>query len=38
MPGIFPDYAAPIVRSAENGERELLLARWGMASPLIQGK
>ena len=38
LPGIFPDYATPIVRSAENGERELLLARWGMASPLIQGK
>jgi putative SOS response-associated peptidase YedK len=27
MPGIFPDYPAPIVRMAE-GERELTLARW----------
>jgi putative SOS response-associated peptidase YedK len=32
MPGIFPDYAAPIVRMAE-GERELVMARWGMPSP-----
>ena len=33
LPGIFPDYAAPVVRTAEDGERELLLARWGMPSP-----
>jgi putative SOS response-associated peptidase YedK len=32
MPGIFPDYVAPIVR-ARDGERELALARWGMPSP-----
>ncbi|RUT32666.1 SOS response-associated peptidase [Arsenicitalea aurantiaca] len=32
MPGIFPDYPAPIVRTVE-GERELTLARWGMPSP-----
>ena len=32
MPGIFPDYAAPIVRNAEGG-RELALARWGMPTP-----
>jgi putative SOS response-associated peptidase YedK len=40
LPGIFPDYAAPIVRSAEDGERELLLARWGMPSPAfaLKGK
>lgn len=31
MPGIFPDYAAPIVRNAA-GDRELALARWGMPS------
>jgi len=31
MPGIFPDYPAPIVRNAEAG-RELVLARWGMPS------
>lgn len=32
MPGIFPDYPAPIVRLAD-GERELTTARWGMPSP-----
>jgi putative SOS response-associated peptidase YedK len=31
MPGIFPDYPAPIVRNADGG-RELALARWGMPS------
>src|SRR3569833_442178 len=31
MPGIFPDYPAPIVRNGEGG-RELVLARWGMPS------
>lgn len=31
MPGIFPDYSAPIVRNAAGG-RELVLARWGMPS------
>ncbi len=30
LPGIFPDYSAPIVRSGEEG-RELVMARWGMA-------
>lgn len=29
MPGIFPDYPAPIIRNAD-GERELTMARWGM--------
>ncbi len=33
LPGIFPDYAAPIVRTAEDGVRELGMARWGMPSP-----
>ena len=32
FPGIFPDYAAPIVRN-HSGTRELTLARWGMPSP-----
>lgn len=32
MPGIFPDYPAPIVRNGSEG-RELALARWGMHSP-----
>jgi putative SOS response-associated peptidase YedK len=34
MPGIFPDYPAPIVRNAAEG-RELTLARWGMPSPIF---
>ena len=33
MPGIFPDYAAPIVRKGADGARELTLARWGMPTP-----
>lgn len=32
LPGIFPDYAAPIVRTAEDGVRELAMVRWGMPS------
>jgi putative SOS response-associated peptidase YedK len=32
FPGIFPDYAAPIVRNAPDGVRELSKARWGMPS------
>jgi putative SOS response-associated peptidase YedK len=31
MPGIFPDYPAPIVRSASDG-CEIVMARWGMPS------
>ena len=31
MPGIFPDYQAPIVRNATGG-REIVMARWGMPS------
>lgn len=33
LPGIFPDYAAPIVRTGPDGARELAMARWGMPSP-----
>jgi putative SOS response-associated peptidase YedK len=33
QPGIFPDYAAPIVRNAAGGGLELVSARWGMPSP-----
>src|SRR4051812_33668987 len=32
MPGVFPDYSAPVVRNAGN-ERELTLMRWGMPPP-----
>jgi putative SOS response-associated peptidase YedK len=34
LPGIFPDYAAPIVRNTVEG-RELAMARWGMPSPVF---
>lgn len=34
LPGIFPDYAAPIVRNQPAG-RELTMARWGMPSPVF---
>ena len=32
MPGVFPDYPAPVVRTAD-GERELIMMRWGMPPP-----
>jgi hypothetical protein len=31
--GAFPDQMAPIVRIAPDGERELVMARWGMPGP-----
>ncbi len=31
--GVFLDYLAPIVRTANDGVRELTMARWGMPSP-----
>jgi putative SOS response-associated peptidase YedK len=34
MPGIFPDYSAPIVRNQPEG-RELMMARWGMPSAVF---
>jgi putative SOS response-associated peptidase YedK len=39
LPGIYPDYRAPIVRNQPDG-RELTMARWGMPSPLyaLKGK
>jgi putative SOS response-associated peptidase YedK len=37
MPGVFPDYAAPIVRNAPDGVRELTLGRWGMPCPPTYG-
>jgi putative SOS response-associated peptidase YedK len=33
MPGIYPDYPAPILRHAPDGGRQLSLARWGMPTP-----
>ena len=32
MPGIYPDYWAPIVRVGTDGQREVVSARWGMPS------
>jgi putative SOS response-associated peptidase YedK len=32
LPGIYPDYAAPIIRNGAEG-RELVMARWGMPTP-----
>jgi putative SOS response-associated peptidase YedK len=32
LPGVFPDYMAPIVRNAPDGVRELMMGRWGMPS------
>ena len=32
MPGVFPDYPAPVVRNA-GAERELVMMRWGMPPP-----
>jgi putative SOS response-associated peptidase YedK len=34
LPGIFPDYSAPMVRNTADG-RELTMARWGMPSPVF---
>ena len=33
LPGIFPDQMAPIIRNGADGERELVMARWGMPGP-----
>jgi putative SOS response-associated peptidase YedK len=40
LTAIFPDSAAPIVRTAPDGVRELVRARWGMPSPAfaLQGR
>jgi len=36
LPGIFPDQMAPIVRTGADGERELVMARWGMPGPPLR--
>jgi putative SOS response-associated peptidase YedK len=36
MPGVFPDYPAPVVRNA-GAERELTMMRWGMPPPPSKG-
>ncbi len=35
MPGVFPDYPAPVIRNTEAGT-EMTLMRWGMPSPRAQ--
>jgi putative SOS response-associated peptidase YedK len=37
MPGVFPDYPAPVVRNAA-GEREIGMMRWGMPPPPRAGR
>ena len=32
MPGVFPDYPAPVIRNTADG-RELTMMRWGMPPP-----
>lgn len=32
LPGIFPDYVAPVIRTNPTGELELAMPRWGMPS------
>ena len=32
MPGVLPDYPAPVVRNSD-GEREMTMMRWGMPPP-----
>src|SRR5688572_24752236 len=36
LPGIYPDYLAPIVILNSAGEREIILARWGVPSLVKQ--
>ena len=36
MPGVFPDYPAPVIRNSEGG-REMLMMRWGMPPPPLTG-
>jgi putative SOS response-associated peptidase YedK len=33
LPGIYPDTLAPVVRTAEDGVRELAMLRWGFPPP-----
>jgi putative SOS response-associated peptidase YedK len=33
MPGVFPDYPAPVIRNTDGGT-ELTMMRWGMPPPL----
>jgi len=37
LPAIFPNRMAPVVRQAPDGQRELLMMRWGFPPPNIPG-
>jgi putative SOS response-associated peptidase YedK len=37
LPGIFPDGMAPVVRTMPDGQRELVMMRWGFPSPSPKG-
>ena len=37
LPAIFPDQSAPIVRHDADGQRELVMARWGLPGPVQAG-
>lgn len=36
MPGVFPDYPAPVVRNTDAG-REMVTMRWGTKPPRVDG-
>jgi hypothetical protein len=38
LPGVFPDYSAPIVRNPPLGVRELAMARWGHARATVRSQ
>jgi putative SOS response-associated peptidase YedK len=37
LPAVFPNRMAPVVRVAPDGERELLMMRWGFPAPVWPG-
>lgn len=37
LPGIFPNMKAPVIRTAADGVRELLMMLWGFPPPIIPG-
>ena len=37
MPGVFPDYPAPVIRNS-SGELEMTMMRWGMPPPPRTGR
>lgn len=38
LPAVFPNRMAPVVRAGADGQRELLMMRWGFPPPMIPGK